>query len=83
MNDFIKVIKKDPQVQIKMKDILVKFNKLSYNYQPKIGYSTLIKNVNLKKIIKIMPITLVDIDIELKMKINRLKCSESRLIWKK
>ena len=40
MNDFINVIKRDPRVQIKIKDILDKYNRLPYNYQSKIGYDT-------------------------------------------
>ena len=45
---FINVIKKDPQVQTKIKDLLDKHNKLSYTYQSKIGYDTLIQNVILE-----------------------------------
>ena len=45
MSDFINVNKKEPQVQIKLKDMLVKYNRLPYNYQTKIGYDTLIQNV--------------------------------------
>ena len=36
MDDFINVIKRDPQVQIKMKNRLDKYNKLSPNYQSKL-----------------------------------------------
>ena len=46
------VIKIDLQVQIKMKDVLDKNFTLSYNYQSKIGYETLIQNVILKEISK-------------------------------
>ena len=36
MDDFINVIKKDLIVQIKIKDMLDKRNRLPYNYQSKI-----------------------------------------------
>ena len=37
MDDFVNVIKRDPQAQIKITDILYKYNRLPYNYQSKIG----------------------------------------------
>ena len=43
MNGFINIIKRDPQVQTKIKDILYKYIKLSLNYQSKTGYGTLIQ----------------------------------------
>ena len=79
MDDFINVIKKDPLVQIKIKDILDEYNRLPKNYQSKIRYDTLIQNVILKGIIDLMGATMVDI--EFKMKINRIKYLESRLLW--
>ena len=79
MNDFINVIKGDPKVQIKIKVMLEKYNRLPYNYQSKIAYYTLIQNVILKELINIMGATIVDIDIESKMKISRKKYLESRL----
>ena len=42
MDDFINVTKKDPPVQIQLNDMLVKYNRLSYNYQSNRGYDTLI-----------------------------------------
>ena len=43
--------------------------RLSYKYQSKIGYDTLIQNVILKELIKIMATTITDLDRELKTKI--------------
>ena len=37
MDDFINVIKRAPQVQVEIKDILDKYNKIPLNYQSKIG----------------------------------------------
>ena len=48
MDDFINVIKKDPQIRIKINDMLNRYNRLPYNYQSKIGYDSLIQNVILK-----------------------------------
>ena len=73
MNYFINVIKKDPQVQIKVRDILDKNNRLTYNYQSKIGYDTLIQNVILKEMISLMGTILVDKFLGLKMKFSRTK----------
>ena len=52
MDAFINVIKKDPQVRIKMNNILDRYSKLPYNYQSKIGYDTLIQNVFHKELTK-------------------------------
>ena len=78
MDDSIKVIERDLQVQIKIKDISDKYIKISYNYQSKLRYDTLNQNVILKEIMKLMSIIIVDIAIELKMKNSRIKYLESR-----
>ena len=80
MNAFINVIKKDPQVRIKINDMLERYNRLPYNYQSKIGYDALIQIVFLKELINIMGATIKDLDIELKMKISRIKYLESNLL---
>ena len=54
MADCINVIKRDPQVQIKVKDVSDKYNNLSYIYQSKIGHDTLIQKVILKDIMNLM-----------------------------
>ena len=46
---------------------------MSYNYQSKRGYDTLIQTFILKEMINFMGTTIVKIDIELKMKISRKK----------
>ena len=56
------------------------YNRLSYNYQSKIGYDTLVQKVMLKELINIMGTTTTDIDIELKMKISRTEYLESRFL---
>ena len=70
MGAFINVIKKDPQVRIKLNDMLDR-------------YKSLIQNVILKELIKTMGTTKTDIDIELKMKISRIKNLEDRLMYNK
>ena len=79
-DDFIKVIKRGPIVQIKIRDILDTYKRLYYNYQSKIGYGSLIQNVIIKKIINLMGNILIDFDMELKMKISRIEKLESRLL---
>ena len=78
MEDFINVIKKDPKVRIKINDMLDRYNMLPYNYQSKIGYDTLIQNVILEELINMMGSAIIDLDIEIKMKITRLKYLESK-----
>ena len=83
MNDLINVIKKDPQVRIKINDMLDRYNRLPYNYQSKIGYDRIIQNVILKELINKMGTSISDLDIELKMKISRIKYLENKNISKK
>ena len=73
------MIKKDPQVRIKRKKMLDRYNGLPYDYQSKIGYDTLIQNVILKELINLMGATITDLDRDLKMKITRFQYLESRL----
>ena len=44
-------------------------------------YDSLLQNVILSELINMMATTIVDIDIELKMKISGINFLESRLIW--
>ena len=74
MDDFIIVNKKDPQKRIKINDMIDRYIRLSSNYQAKMGYDCLIQNVLLKELIYIMGTTITDSDIELKIKISRVKC---------
>ena len=53
--------------------MLDRYNRLPYNSQSKIGYDKMIQNVILKELINIMGITIIGLDIELKMKISRNK----------
>ena len=78
MEAFINVIKKDPKVRVKINDMLDGYKRLPLKYQSKIGYDTLIQNFILKEFINIMGTTITDLDIELKMKISRIKCLESK-----
>ena len=58
--------------------MLDKYNRLPYNNQSRIGYDTLIQNVILKEIINLVGAKIVDMDIELKMKISRTKFLETK-----
>ena len=60
--------------------MLDRYNRLSYNYQSKIGYDSLIQNVILKELINIMGTAIRDLDIQLKMKNSRIEYLESWLI---
>ena len=73
MDDFINVIKKDPQVCIKINNMLDRYNRLSYNHKIEIIFDNLIHNIILKELINIMATMIIDLDMELKMKIGRIK----------
>ena len=77
MNAFIEVIKKDPFICVKINNMLDRYNKLTYNRKIEIAYDNLIQNIILKELINIMSILITDLDIELKMKISRIKYLEN------
>ena len=78
MNAFINVIKKDPFICIKIKNMLDRYNKLTYDRKIEIAYDNLIQNIILKELINIMSTMIFDLDIELKMKISRIKYLENK-----
>ena len=80
MDESINVIKRDPQVRKEINDMSDRYIRLPYNYQSKIGFDILSHNVNLKEIINLMGATIVDIDIQIKMKISRIKYLETRVL---
>ena len=76
ITDFINVIKKDPQVCIKINNMLDRYNRLSYNHKIEIVEDNLIHNIILKELINIMATMIIDLEMELKMKISRIKYLE-------
>ena len=58
--------------------MLDSYMRLPYIYQSKIGYDRLNQNVILKELIDMLGTTITDLDIELKMKISRIKYLESK-----
>ena len=82
MDDFKNVNKKDPQKRIKINVILDRYNRLPYKFQSRIGYDSLIQNVILKELIKIMGKTITDLDIELKLKNSRINYLETKNSYK-
>ena len=78
MDAFINVIKKDPFVCIKINNMLDKYNRLTYDRKIEIVYDNLIQNIILKELINIMSIMILDLDMELKMKISRIKYLENK-----
>ena len=77
MDAFINVIKKDPLVCMKINNMLERYNRLTYDHKIEIVYDNLIQNIILKELINIMSIMISDLNIELKMKISRIKYLES------
>ena len=79
MNDFINVIKKDPFVCMKINNMLDTYNRLTYDHKIEIVYDNLIQNNILKELINVMSIMISDLDMEIKMKISRIKYLENKL----
>ena len=69
--DFIKVIKKDSRVQNNINIMVNRYMSLHYDFQPRIGYNSLIQNVILKELNNIMARIINDLDIELKILSNK------------
>ena len=80
MDEFINVIKKDHFVCIKISNMLDRYNRLSYNHKIETAYDNLIQNIILKELFNIMSVIIRDLDMELKMKISRIKYPESIFI---
>ena len=76
---FINVIKKDPFVCMKINNMLDRYNRLTYDYKIEIAYDNLIQNIVLKELINIMSVMIRDLDMELKLKISRVKYLENKL----
>ena len=53
--------------------MLDRYNRLTYDCKIEIVYDNLIQNIILKELINIMSIMISDLDIEIKMKISRIK----------
>ena len=68
MEEFIKVIKKYPEIRRNINIMLDRYMSLPYDFQSRIGYNSLIQNVFLKELINMMSMIITDLDIELKMK---------------
>ena len=73
MEAFRNLNRKDPKVRVKINDTLDRYIRLPYKYQSNIGYDCLIQNIILKEVINIMGTTIIDLDIELKIKNSRKK----------
>ena len=80
MEAFIKVIKKDYFVCMKINNMLDRYNRLTYDHKIEIAYDNLIQNIILKELINIMSVMITDLYMELKMKISRIKYLESIFI---
>jgi len=76
ISDFVEVIRKDPGVCIKINNMLDRYNRLSNNRKTEIIYDNLIHNIILKELINIMATIIIDLDMELKMKISRINYLE-------
>ena len=78
MDAFVDVIKKDPFVCMKINNMLDRYNRLSSDRKIEIVYDNLIRNIILKELINMMSVMILDLDMELKMKISRNKYLENK-----
>ena len=76
MDQFINVIKKGHFVCKKINKMLDRYNRLPYDYIIEIAYDNLVQNIILKEINNIMSIMILDLDMELKLKISRINYLE-------
>ena len=83
MEAFLNKFKKDPFVCMKINNMLDRYNRLTYDHKIEIVYDNLIQNIILKELINIMSTMISDLDMELKMKISRIKYLESIFIISK
>ena len=60
--------------------MLDRYDRLNYDYKIEIAYDNLIQNIIPKELINIMSIMTLDLDMEIKMKISRIKYLESIFI---
>ena len=60
----------------KKNNMLDRYNRLIYDRKIEIAYDNLIQNIILKELINIMSIMIFDLDMELKMKISRIRYLE-------
>ena len=77
MEAFINVIKKDKFICIKINNMIDRYNRLTYNRKIEIAYDNLIQNIILKELFNIMSILISDLNMELKLKISRIKYLEN------
>ena len=78
MEAFINVIKKDHFVCMKINNMLDRYDRLTSDRKNEIVYDNLIQNIILKELINIMSILIRDLDMELKLKISRIKYLENK-----
>ena len=76
MEAFINVIKKDPKVRIKIFDMLDSYNTLPYNFNLKISCDSLLQNVIFRELINVLGTVIMDLNIELEMKISKIEYLE-------
>ena len=81
MDAFINVLKIDPFVGIKINNMLDRYNRLNYDRKIEIVYDNLIQNIILKELINIMSVMIRDLDMELKLKISRIKYLEIKYFY--
>ena len=68
MDDFITAIKKDPKICKNINIMLNRYMSLPYEFQSKIGYNSLIRNIILKELINVLSVLIIDLDTQLKIK---------------
>ena len=78
MEAFIILIKKDHFVCMKITNMLDRYDRLTSDRKNEIVYDILIQNFILKELINIMSILIRDLDMELKLKISRIKYLENK-----
>ena len=79
MTEFKEIIKKDANIQNKVSQTIVKYNKESFSTRYQIGQNALIQSKVFKQAINIMGETISDKDMEIEQKENNIQFLEDKI----
>ena len=78
MTDFIGIIQKDTKIQNDISNIIDKYNNQSFATRSKLGENALIQSSIYKEAINIMGDTIIDMDMEIEQKDNKILFLENK-----
>ena len=79
MTDFIEIIQKDTKIQNDISNIVDKYNNQSYPTKSILGKNALIQSSIYKEAISIMGDTIINMDVEIEQKDNKISFLENKI----